>query len=129
MLAWLFARSTERRFLIRVEDLDATMAFLEERGGTFLADPLEDKDEKGGTYRSVEIATPLGDVAFRFVERKGYARDYGMTDTQWHRFINRYNIWKLSHFYADANAKTGSVGCFNPTTTPAGANPLQRRAS
>ncbi|MFO0639988.1 MAG: VOC family protein [Polyangiaceae bacterium] len=58
----------------RVEDLDATMAFLEERGGTFLADPLEDKDEKGGTYRSVEIATPLGDVAFRFVERKGYAR-------------------------------------------------------
>lgn len=58
----------------RVENLDETMAFLEERGGTFLADPLEDKDEKGGTYRSVEIATPLGDVAFRFVERKGYAR-------------------------------------------------------
>lgn len=57
----------------RVTDLDATMAFLEKRGGTFLADPYEDKDGSG-TYRSVEIATPLGDVAFRFVERKGYSR-------------------------------------------------------
>jgi 4-hydroxyphenylpyruvate dioxygenase len=58
----------------RVNDLDATMAFLDKRGGTFLADPLEDKDEQGGRYRSVEIATPLGDVAFRFVERTNYTR-------------------------------------------------------
>jgi 4-hydroxyphenylpyruvate dioxygenase len=56
----------------RVNDLDATMAFLEKRGGTFLADPLEDHDPSGGRYRSVEIATPLGDVAFRFVERTNY---------------------------------------------------------
>ncbi len=58
----------------RVKNLDETIAFLDKRGGTFLADPLEDKDENGGTYRSVEIATPLGDVAFRFVERNGYKR-------------------------------------------------------
>jgi 4-hydroxyphenylpyruvate dioxygenase len=58
----------------RVENLDQTMAFLDKRGGTFLADPIEDKDETGGTYRSVEIATPLGDVAFRFVERNNYKR-------------------------------------------------------
>lgn len=57
----------------RVENLEHTMAFLEKRGGTFLADPVEDKDD-GGTYRSVEIATPLGDVAFRFVERRSYKR-------------------------------------------------------
>jgi len=57
-----------------VKNLDETIAFLEKRGGTFLADPLEDKDETGGTYRSIEIATPLGEVAFRFVERKGYKR-------------------------------------------------------
>jgi len=55
-----------------VESLDETMAFLEPRGGTFLNEVFEDKDEEGGTYRSVEIATPLNDVAFRFVERKGY---------------------------------------------------------
>jgi 4-hydroxyphenylpyruvate dioxygenase len=58
----------------QVADLDATMAFLEKRGGTFLADPLEDLDPSGGCYRSVEIATPLGDVAFRFVERTNYPR-------------------------------------------------------
>jgi 4-hydroxyphenylpyruvate dioxygenase len=56
----------------RVEDLDRTMAFLDKRGGTFLADPIEHRDERGGRYRSVEIATPLGDVAFRFVERTDY---------------------------------------------------------
>ncbi len=57
----------------RVENLEQTMAFLEKRGGTFLADPLEEEAD-GGRYRSVEIATPLGDVAFRFVERTDYAR-------------------------------------------------------
>lgn len=57
----------------RVKNLDETIAFLDKRGGTFLSDPVEDKDGSG-TYRSVEIATPLGDVAFRFVERTGYAR-------------------------------------------------------
>jgi 4-hydroxyphenylpyruvate dioxygenase len=56
----------------RVKSLDETMAFLEARGGTFLSDPVEDKDSRGGSYRAVEIATPLGDVAFRFVERNDY---------------------------------------------------------
>ncbi len=56
----------------RVKSLDDTMAFLDARGGTFLSDPVEDKDSRGGSYRAVEIATPLGDVAFRFVERNDY---------------------------------------------------------
>ncbi len=56
----------------RVKSLDETMSFLESRGGTFLSDPVEDRDARGGTYRAVEIATPLGDVAFRFVERNDY---------------------------------------------------------
>lgn len=58
----------------RVENLDQTIAYLEKRGGTFLADPLEDTDSDGGKYRSIEIATPLGEVAFRFVERTNYKR-------------------------------------------------------
>ena len=57
---------------LRVEDLDETIAFLEERGGTFLSDPIEDRNPAGGRYRAVEIATPLGDVSFRFVERNHY---------------------------------------------------------
>jgi 4-hydroxyphenylpyruvate dioxygenase len=56
----------------RVKNLDETMAFLDARGGTFLSEPLEDTDAHGGRYRAIEIATPLGDVAFRFVERSGY---------------------------------------------------------
>jgi 4-hydroxyphenylpyruvate dioxygenase len=56
----------------RVKDLDRSIAFLDKRGGTLLADPMESKDERGGTYRSVEIATPLGDVAFRLVERTDF---------------------------------------------------------
>ena len=56
----------------RVKSLDDTIAFLDKRGGTFLAEPISDHDANGGRYRSVEIATPLGDVAFRFVERSDY---------------------------------------------------------
>jgi 4-hydroxyphenylpyruvate dioxygenase len=56
-----------------VKDLAHTAKFLEERGGTLLSEPFEAKDEKGGTYKTFEIATPLGDVAFRFTERKNFA--------------------------------------------------------
>lgn len=56
-------------------------------------------------------------------DRKGYAREYGMTDTQWHRFINRYNLWDRSHFYENKEAMTGAVACFTPGTTPVGADP------
>jgi hypothetical protein len=56
-------------------------------------------------------------------ERYGYARDYGMTDTQWHRFINRYDIWDRSHVYGDPTNMKSPVACFTPTTTPPGADP------
>ncbi len=55
-----------------VEDLDKTIAVLESRGGTLLAEPITERDPNGGVYRSVEIATPLADLAFRFVERRNY---------------------------------------------------------
>jgi 4-hydroxyphenylpyruvate dioxygenase len=55
-----------------VDNLEKTADFLDARGGTFLSEPLEVSDGKGGTYRSFEIATPLGDVAFRFIERKNF---------------------------------------------------------
>ncbi|HEY1953969.1 MAG TPA: VOC family protein [Polyangiaceae bacterium] len=56
----------------RVKNLEHAIGFLEKRGGTLLADPFEHKDDRGGSYKSVEIATPLGDVAFRFIERNDY---------------------------------------------------------
>ncbi len=56
-------------------------------------------------------------------DRKGYARDYGMTDTQWHRFINRYNVWERSHKYTNPTTLEGATACFTPTTTPVGSDP------
>ena len=56
-------------------------------------------------------------------ERLGYARNFGMSDDKWRRFISRYDIWERSHFYADPAAMTGEVACFTPATTPYGADP------
>ncbi len=44
-------------------------------------------------------------------ERNGYARDYGLADAQWKRFISRYNIWERSHLYANAEKMEGATVC------------------
>ncbi|MFO0749574.1 MAG: hypothetical protein U1F43_28470 [Myxococcota bacterium] len=56
-------------------------------------------------------------------DRYGYARNYGMSDAKWHRFVSRYNIWDRSHFYSDPAKMTGAVECFTPATTPYGEDP------
>lgn len=86
----------------RVGSLDQAIAYLDQRGGTFLADPVEHKDEKGGTYRSIEIATPLGDVAFRFVERSDTYAPFapGFVDVgEGHKTNpkNKYGIRDIDH--------------------------------
>ncbi|MEQ9319572.1 MAG: hypothetical protein RIF41_10465, partial [Polyangiaceae bacterium] len=58
-------------------------------------------------------------------ERHGFARDYGMSDDLWHRFISRYNIWQRSHYYADPENMEGAIECFTPQTTPVGAEPTR----
>ena len=57
------------------------------------------------------------------LERRGYTRNYGLTDDQWRRFITRYNIWHRSHAYDDLETMTGPVSCYTPDTTPFGADP------
>jgi 4-hydroxyphenylpyruvate dioxygenase len=58
-----------RRIGFRVRDLAKTRAVLTERNATFCSDPIETADDQGRPYRFFDIATPLGDVRFRFVER------------------------------------------------------------
>ncbi len=58
-----------------------------------------------------------------YVDRLGYARNYGMSDDLWHRFITKYNIWKRSHYYADAAKMTGPVECYTPETLAYGEDP------
>jgi 4-hydroxyphenylpyruvate dioxygenase len=57
--------------VFEVEDAERCFRLLEERGGTPITDLQEHRDE-GGTLRTFNITTPLGDTTFRFVERRGY---------------------------------------------------------
>jgi hypothetical protein len=53
-------------------------------------------------------------------ERYGYARNYGMSDDKWHRFLSRYNIWQRSHYYSDPDRMEGAIECYTPQSTPYG---------
>jgi len=55
---------------LRVRDIRATWDFLAARGATFLSDIAVDEAE-GGTFKTFNIATPLDDTTFRFIERTG----------------------------------------------------------
>lgn len=55
--------------------------------------------------------------------RKGYDAAYGMTDQRWHRFVDRYDIWERSHYYADPAKMEGPVVCNSQKTTPATEDP------
>ena len=54
-----------------VKDIQHAWSFLEKRGATMLSEILTDERD-GGSYRSFEIATPLGDLNYRFIEKKNY---------------------------------------------------------
>ncbi len=56
-------------------------------------------------------------------DRYGYTRNYGMTDSDWHRMIARHSIWQRSHYYDDPAAMTGAVECYKPDTTKYGEDP------
>jgi hypothetical protein len=58
-----------------------------------------------------------------YTDRFGYARNYGMSDDMWRRFLNQPQIWERSHFYEDPDAMTGFIECYTPETTPFGADP------
>jgi 4-hydroxyphenylpyruvate dioxygenase len=88
----------------RVRDLDRTRALLVQRGATPLGDEV-DVTVGGGRYRSFSIATPLGDVAFRFVERTDFA-DFapGFEAIAEAGPTNRYGVQRVDH--VTSNART-----------------------
>lgn len=100
----------------RVRNLDETIAWLDAKGGTLLADPLSVKDDQGGVYRSVEIATPLGDVAFRFVERTDFrAFAPGFVDVgagHASRPQNRYGVQQIDHVTSNGLTMQPIVGWY-----------------
>ena len=58
---------------LRVKDIQHARRTLAERGATMCCDIVEQTDAEGKPWRSFEIATPLGDVRWRFVEREAGA--------------------------------------------------------
>jgi len=44
-------------------------------------------------------------------DRNGYARDYGLADANWKRYISRYNIWERSHIYQNPDKMEGATVC------------------
>ena len=58
---------------LRVRDIDHTRRILGEREATFCSDTVDGVDGEGGRYRQFEIATPIGEVRFRFVQRRAEA--------------------------------------------------------
>jgi 4-hydroxyphenylpyruvate dioxygenase len=63
----------------RVRDVDATRGVLTERNATLTSDVITTTDGEGRSYRFFDIATPLGDVRFRFVERAADALPPGFS--------------------------------------------------
>jgi 4-hydroxyphenylpyruvate dioxygenase len=61
--------------IFEVEDAHRCFRLVEERGGTPITDVVTVEDD-GGTFRTFNITTPLGDTTFRFVERRGYRGIY-----------------------------------------------------
>lgn len=53
-----------------VADVEAAFAFLAARGGTFVHGIEETRLPDGGRYRDFVITTAIGDVAFRFCDRR-----------------------------------------------------------
>ncbi|HUK12959.1 MAG TPA: VOC family protein [Thermoanaerobaculaceae bacterium] len=66
---------------LRVGDLAWTRERLQERGATFVTGMVAETDAQGAPYRWFEIATPLGDVRFRFVQRETGALPPGFVRT------------------------------------------------
>ena len=54
---------------LRVRDIDHTRRVLSDRGATFYSETVDRHDDQGRPYRHFDIATPLGEVRFRFIER------------------------------------------------------------
>jgi len=64
---------------LRVRDIDHTRRVLGERDASFCTDTVDQVDQEGRPYRSFEIATPLGEVRFRFTERSAEGLPPGFT--------------------------------------------------
>ncbi len=82
---------------LRVRDLDRTRALLEQRGATFVTREERGTDHRGAPYRFMDIASPLGEVRFRFVERPPDALPPGFVPVDGTERQNRFGFQVIDH--------------------------------
>lgn len=82
-------------------------------------DGVDDSDYEPRDYDGVRFEHYGG----FYHERYGYSRNYGLTDEQWHRLLNRYDLWKRSHYYGNPEIMSDLMPCNTEATTPAGLDP------
>jgi 4-hydroxyphenylpyruvate dioxygenase len=86
-----------RRVGFRVRDVKAAWAVLNERNATCCSDVVEAADDQGRPYRFFDIATPLGDVRFRFVERTSGALPPGFQPVNPGEELNSNGFQVIDH--------------------------------
>jgi len=86
-----------RSVAFRVRDIEHTRRVLSERGGTIWTDLTEAQDHAGRPYRWFDIATPLGDVRFRFVERAADALPPGFSPVDPVGNQNQFGFQVIDH--------------------------------
>ena len=81
----------------RVRDVEHTRRILSERGATMCTDLMAADDQQGQPYRWFDIATPLGDVRFRFVERAADGLPPGFAPVEPMGQANRHRFQVIDH--------------------------------
>ena len=83
--------------ILRVKDLEGARATLEARGATFVTGIVDASAAAGGPYRFFDVATSLGDVRFRFVQRASGLLPPGFAAVDADGGGNRYNLQVIDH--------------------------------
>jgi len=86
-----------RAVAFRVKDIEHARRVLSERGATIWADLATGEDHAGRPYRWFDIATPLGDVRFRFVERAADALPPGFAPVDQVGSDNQFGFQIIDH--------------------------------
>ncbi|RAL25527.1 4-hydroxyphenylpyruvate dioxygenase [Lujinxingia litoralis] len=94
-----------------VRDIEEAFKRLEERGATIIEE-IQTHEADGGTRRSFEIATPLGNTTYGFVEKKGYqgyAPGFEVVNTGGN---NRFNFTTIDHLTSNVRTLKPLVDWF-----------------
>lgn len=86
-----------RRLAFRVRDLEHARRTLVERGATLRTGVVRGVDQLGQPYGYFDIATPMGDVSYRFVQRGPGGLPPGIEPTDPGSARNRYDFQVIDH--------------------------------